>query len=121
MAGHDLNILNYLEAGVRAEGARLKAIASNIANINTPGYRRLNIRFEEVLGRAIEANEKLDPSDMGLEFYQPKTTEVKGNGNDVAMDMEVGEMVKNTLRHKTYMLLLKKKYQQLLGAIRGGS
>jgi flagellar basal-body rod protein FlgB len=52
MAGHDLNILNYLEAGVRAEGARQKAIASNIANINTPGYRRLNIRFEEVLGRA---------------------------------------------------------------------
>jgi hypothetical protein len=32
----------------------------------------------------------------------------------------VGEMVKNSLRHKTYMLLLKKKYQQLQAAIRTG-
>jgi flagellar basal body rod protein FlgB len=81
----------------------------------------VNIRFEEVLGRAIEANEKLDPTEMGLEFYQPKTTEVKGNGNDVTMVTEVGELVKNSLRHKTYMLLLKKKYQQMQAAIRGGS
>ncbi len=121
MAGHDLNILNYLEAGVRAEGARQVAIANNIANMNTPGYRRRDVQFEDVLAKAIEMDAKLDPSEMGLEFYQPKTTVVKGNGNDVAMDMEVGEMVKNTLRHKTYMLLLKKKYQQLQAAIRGGS
>ena len=121
MAGHDLNILNYLEAGVRAEGARQVAIANNIANINTPGYRRRDVRFENVLAKAIEMDAKLDPSEMGLEFYQPKTTEVKGNGNDVAMVTEVGELVKNTLRHKTYMLLLKKKYQQMQAAIRGGS
>ncbi|MHC5061171.1 MAG: flagellar basal body rod protein FlgB [Planctomycetota bacterium] len=118
MAGQELNILGYLEAGIKAEGARQSAIASNIANMNTPGYRRIDVRFEEILGRAIEANEKIDPSQMGMEFYQPKTTAVKGNGNDVTMDTEVGELVKNTLRHKTYMLLLKKKYQQMQTAIR---
>ena len=118
MAGHDLNILNYLEAGVRAEGARQAAIANNIANMNTPGYRRSDVRFEEILAKAIEGQENLDPREMGLEFYQPKTTEVKGNGNDVALDTEVGEMVKNSLRHKAYMLLLKKKYRQIESAIR---
>ena len=117
MAGHDLNILSYLEAGIRAEGARQNAIASNIANMNTPGYRRLNIRFEEVLGRAIESNEKMKPSEMDMKFYRPKTTPVKGNGNDVSMVTEVGDLVKNTLRHKAYILLLQKKYQQIQTAI----
>ena len=43
------NLLSLLEAGARAEGLRHKAIASNIANLQTPGYRRVDIRFEEFL------------------------------------------------------------------------
>jgi flagellar basal-body rod protein FlgB len=121
MAGNDLNILSYLEAGLKAESARQNAIANNIANMNTPGYRRSDIRFEEILAKAIGNNEKMDPSEDGIEFYQPKTTDVKGNGNDVAMDMEVGAMVKNSLRYNAYMLLLKKKYRQIEAAIRVGA
>jgi len=118
MAGHDVNILNYLEAGLRAESSRQKAIANNIANINTPGYRRSDIRFEELLAKSIESEGAIKPSELEVEFYQPKTTQVKANGNDVALDTEVGEMVKNSLRYKTYMLLLKKKYRQIELAIR---
>jgi len=118
MAGHDVNILNYLEAGLRAESSRQKAIANNIANINTPGYRRSDIRFEELLAKTIESEDAIEPSELEVEFYQPKTTQVKANGNDVALDTEVGEMVKNSLRYKTYMLLLKKKYRQIELAIR---
>ena len=114
----DIMIMNYLEAGMKAEGARQKAIANNIANMNTPGFRRSDIHFEEVLAKAITSNEKLTGSDLQIEFYQPKTTPVKGNGNDVALDMEVGELVKNSLRHKTFMLLLRKKYRQIESAIR---
>ena len=112
----DMKIMDYLAAGLKAEAARQKAITNNIANINTPGYRRLDIQFEDVLTKAIQANEKLGPEDMEVEFYRPKTTAVKGNGNDVTLDGEVGQMVKNSLRHKTYMLLLKKKYRQLTDA-----
>jgi flagellar basal body rod protein FlgB len=52
------------------------------------------------------------------EFYQPKTTPIKANGNDVTLDSEVGAMVKNSLRHKAFMMLLKKKYSQFNAAIR---
>jgi flagellar basal body rod protein FlgB len=38
---------------------------------------------------------------------------VKSNGNDVSLETEVGQMVKNTLRHKTYVRLLNKKYHQI--------
>ncbi len=115
---NDINVLNYLEAGLKAEGARQKAIANNVANINSPGYRRSDIRFEEILAKAIATKRELEPSQLEAEFYQPKTTPVRANGNDVALDMEIGEMVKNSLRHKTYLLLLKKKYRQLNEAMR---
>jgi flagellar basal body rod protein FlgB len=38
---------------------------------------------------------------------------VKSNGNDVHLESEVGEMVKNTLRHRAYVRLLRKKYDQI--------
>jgi len=114
----DMTILRYLEAGLRAEGARQKAIANNLANLNTPGYRRMAVRFEQVLAEAIDRGRQVEPDDLAPEFFQPRNTPVNANGNDVSLDAEVGEMVKNSLRHETYMLLLKKKYAQIQEAIR---
>ena len=108
----DLSIMNYLEAGIKAEGVRQIAIANNIANMKTPGYRRIDIKFEEILAKAIESGQK-DVSGLKAVIYRPKTTAVNDEGNDVAMDMEIGELVKNSLMHKTYMLLLRKKYRQI--------
>jgi flagellar basal body rod protein FlgB len=39
----------------------------------------------------------------------PSDTPVKANGNDVSLELEIGQMVKNTLRHETLARLLIKK------------
>lgn len=114
---NDMNIINYIEAGLKAEGIRQKAIANNVANMNTPGFRRIGLRFEELLAKAIESNGRIDASKIKPEFYQPKNTPVKANGNDVSLELEVGAMVKNSLRHQAFMMLLKKKYSQFSAAI----
>ena len=115
---NDPGILNLLQTAARAEGARQKAIANNIANLNTPGYRRSDVRFEELLTKAIDSEGTIKPENLEPEYYKPLSSMVKNNGNDVSLDTEVGEMVKNSLRHKTFMLLLKKKYRQMEAAIR---
>ena len=51
--------------------------------------------------------------DVEPKIFRPENTVVKSNGNDVSLEVEVGEMVKNTLRHKTYIRLLQKKYAQV--------
>ncbi|MCK5174217.1 MAG: flagellar basal body rod protein FlgB, partial [Planctomycetes bacterium] len=51
--GIDTNMMNYLEASMRAEGTRQRVIANNIANMNTPGFRRSDIDFQDVLSKAI--------------------------------------------------------------------
>ena len=106
-----------LEAGLRAESMRQKAIANNMANLRTPGYRRLGVKFEELLEKAISSGSKLDLKELEPELYQPKNTAVKSDGNDVNLEAEIGELVKNSLRHKAMIRLLYKKYSQIEQAI----
>ncbi|HUT30690.1 MAG TPA: flagellar basal body rod protein FlgB [Sedimentisphaerales bacterium] len=106
-------ITDLIDAGIRAENLRQEAIASNIANLQTPGYRRIDIDFEELLGRAMDSGRGVELDEIEPQVYQPKETPVKSNGNDVNLENEVGEMVKNTLRHKAYIRLLHKKYAQI--------
>ena len=110
-------ITDLIDVGIRAENLRQKAIASNIANMQTPGYRRVDVRFEEMLDKALNSGGKIKLAEIEPEVYQPMETAVKSNGNDVSLENEVGEMVKNTLRHKAYIRLLRKKYAQIELAI----
>ena len=111
------SIVDFLEAGIKAEGLRQKAITNNVANLQTPGYRRIDVRFEQLLAKALDSNGAADLDEIELDVYQPRQTPVKSNGNDVSLETEVGEMVKNTLRHRAYVGLLKKNYQQIETAI----
>jgi len=114
------NIIDFLEAGIRVESLRQKAIASNIANLETPGYRRIGVKFEELLAKALDSSGSADLSEIEAQIYQLNTTPVKSNGNDANLEVEVGEMVKNTLRHKVYIRALSKKYRQMELAISTG-
>ena len=107
------NIVDLIDAGIKAEALRQKAIANNVANLETPGYRRIDVKFEELLAKCLRSSEKFDLSEVEAQIYQPKQTPVKSNGNDVNLEAEVGQMVKNTLRHKAYIRLLSKKYNQI--------
>jgi flagellar basal-body rod protein FlgB len=107
------SIVDLLEAGIRAESLRQKTIGSNVANLETPGYRRVDVKFEELLDKALNSAGTVDLSEIEPQIHQPKQTPVKSNGNDVNLETEVGEMVKNTLRHKAYIRVLNKKYRQI--------
>jgi len=107
------NIMDLIDAGIRAEALRQKAIANNIANLETPGYRRIDIKFEELLDRCLRSSEEFDLSEVEAQIYSPKQTPVKSNGNDVNFEAEIGQMIKNSLRHKAYIRLLSKMYKQI--------
>jgi flagellar basal-body rod protein FlgB len=107
-------IFDLIGAGLNAEALRQKTIANNVANIQTPGYRRLDVKFKDVLAQALESSDKgINFDEVVPEVFQPNQTPVKSNGNDVNLEMEVGQMVDNSLRYKTLIRLLDKKYQQI--------
>ncbi|MEM9796275.1 MAG: flagellar basal body rod protein FlgC [Pseudomonadota bacterium] len=43
--------LSILSSGMRSQGQRLRHVAENIANADTPGYRRKTISFHEEIAR----------------------------------------------------------------------
>ncbi len=111
------NVTDLLQLGLKAETLRQKAIAGNVANIESPGYRRVDVRFEELLAKALQASDEENTADINPELFEPHKTAVKSNGNDVNLETEVGKMVENTLRHTAYVRLLNKKFQQIQLAI----
>jgi flagellar basal-body rod protein FlgB len=100
---------DLLAAAIKAEALRQKAIANNIANLETPGYRRVDVKFEELLAKEMNSEGRADASKVKPVVYQPRNTPVKSNGNDVNLETEVGHMIKNSLRHETLVRLLAKK------------
>ena len=88
-------MINLLEAGIRAEELRQRTIASNIANIETPGYRRVDVRFEQSLAKALDSPGGLDHDALEPELCRPNDTPLKANGNNVSMEAEIGDLVKN--------------------------
>jgi len=111
------SITDLLQAGIAAEGLRQKSIASNLANLETPGYRRLDVTFEELLAKALDSGGKIDPEAIRPALYQPKNTPIRSNGNDVGLEAEMGALIKNSLRHTAYVRLLRKKFAQIEAAM----
>lgn len=46
--------------------ARQKAIASNLANVETPNYRRRDVAFEDALGEAIDRHHSTDGGELAM-------------------------------------------------------
>jgi len=109
--------VDLLEAGLKAESLRQRAIANNFANIETPGYRRIDVKFKELLTKVLNSSGKIDLEEIEPQLHQPKKTSIKPNGNDVNLETEIGQLVENSLRHKAYIRLLNKKYRQIEIAI----
>jgi len=114
----DMKLLDYLQAGINAESARQSVIANNMANMNTQGYRRFDIKLEEAFEKLIDDGEKFDPNQVEAEVFQPKNTAINAQGSDVNIHAEVGDLVKNTIRHKAFVRILAKKYAQYEMAIK---
>lgn len=106
-------INDLIEAGIRAEGLRQKTIASNVANIQTPGYRRFDIKFDKILAKALAGGGDIDSEQLEPELFQPLNTKPNDKGNDVNLEVEVGQMVENSIRHTAYTRILAKKYRQI--------
>lgn len=68
----DMKLLNYLQAGIKAESTRQSVIANNLANMNTDGYRKFDVKFDEVFAKLIDGGEDVNPDDIDAEVYQPK-------------------------------------------------
>jgi flagellar basal-body rod protein FlgB len=119
-------------------GARNTAIANNIANAETPGYKRVDVSFESALADAAEADRDrmrrdvgagisaIDGSDVtrALDEVAPSvlstdTTTMRVDGSNVDPDDEMARLSENQLASNTVVSLLDKRFTQFRTAITG--
>ena len=107
-----------------ATASRQKAIANNIANIETPGYKRVYVSFENELKSVMEQGTRHSVR-QGLKELMPiQRTDLvspdKPDGNNVNIDAEIADLAKNALKQKATAVLLEAKIAMLRAAISEG-
>ena len=120
--------VNVLDKAADASWKRNDVLANNIANADTPGYKRKDVQFETYLIGAIGGTDDLNKtvSEMDLSDLNATTyTEQAGlsyrmDGNNVDITTENVELAKNQIRYNTLMTSINHEFQDLKAAISGG-
>ncbi|MFQ5713229.1 MAG: flagellar basal body rod protein FlgB [Candidatus Scalinduaceae bacterium] len=96
-----------------------KVIANNIANVNTPGYKKLEVTFQEELHKAIKSKdvEKINNVTEKIAFSNNAIN--RKNGSNVDIDRELVEFFKSSGRHNISLEIISKKFKGLISAIEG--
>jgi flagellar basal-body rod protein FlgB len=125
-----------LTAAMRGGAMRQTVLAQNLANADTPGYRRLSVSFEGALATALAtdrgalaAARRGTPGDLGtrpraLDSVMPAIsreggTVVRVDGSNVDPDNEMSELAANQLAYNTVTSLLNARFQQMRTVIAG--
>jgi len=109
---------------------RHRILASNIANLSTPGYRTKDINFQDVLGQVIAAKEEAftqgatnniqeELKDINFEVGEINPANVNPQANDVDIDKEMVKLTTNTLMYKAYVQVMLMELKHINLAIKG--
>ena len=102
-----------------AASLRHQVIAQNVANVNTPGYHRLDVSFEETLSRELQEDGEAIGEREGPRVIEATGGVVREDGNNVDIDVEMGRLNKNTLIYNVYAQILATKIAAMRSAITG--
>lgn len=120
---------NLIKEGLDAAGVRSKAIANNIANINTKNYKRDVVSFEENLKNETMklSLKKTNPKHFGdsksegnITVSKDMTTSMRSDGNNVDLDIEKTNQAANQLKYNALVEMASGKLNNLNLVIRGG-
>ena len=127
--------MRLLENTINAASVRQRVIANNIANADTPYFRRSYVTFEDALQEAMTSDVKLSGSrtnakhipigreraqqDPEMQVLTDTSTAVNNNFNNVDIDYEMAQMAKNQLRYNVLMQKLNGELRSLRQAIEG--
>ena len=141
-------IIDVATLGLDGLSARHKAIASNIANADTPDYKRVDVTFEDQLDKIINTenfkeSQKLrnsmdnnanmplsvnynNQSFMEMSNFHPQAVESdenppNTNGNTVNIEQEMSELTKNGMKYNALATLQAKEFRILSDVIKGST
>lgn len=120
--------VDFLQSALKGSWRKNTAIASNIANYNTPGYKRRTVDFESALREQINlrtmrtTHEKhfKTVKNFGPVEFTEYGTRYRVDGNNVDINIENVELAKNAVYFQALVDEVNSQFQRIKNAMRIG-
>lgn len=127
----------FLRKGLDTAALRHQVISNNLANVDTPRFKRSEVRFEDALRAAmtpeppglpmeitnprhLEPQKKPSFTEVQPEVVEIRETTGRLDGNNVDIDSEMAHLAENTLLYNTMAQLVSKRLGILRSVINEG-
>lgn len=120
----------FIKLGLDASALRSKVISNNIANINTEGFKKSYVSFEENLNEEINkfSLKKTDESHLSgtldnsiISVKEDNSSSMRTDGNNVDLDLEKVNQASNTLMYNALITQANSKLSMTKSVISGGN
>lgn len=123
--------LDILKRSMDVSVLRRNVMANNIANAETPNFKRTVVNFESALKRALESEKAPPPAQLvsdprHISFHQPQDyrdvrprrvldylTTARNNGNNVDLEEEMMLATQNQLLYQTLATVVSAEYARV--------
>ena len=121
------NYVNVLDKAADAAWTRNEVISNNIANVDTPNFKRKDVEFEKyllaelggansaTLSKAV-ANLELDSLNATM-YTDSSVLSYRLDGNNVDIDTENVELASNQLKYQTLVQSIGKEFSMIKSAM----
>lgn len=120
--------INVLDKAADASWLRNDAISNNIANADTPGYKRQDVAFESELEKALSSgrystmDEKV--ANLSSNRLQPRTYtdyasfSYRSDGNNVDIETENVVLAKNQIKYEGLLKSITQEFQNIKSVLK---
>ena len=120
------NYVNVLGKAADVSWTRNDILANNIANADTPGFKRKDVQFETYLKNAVAGTDSLNETVANIDLNELNCTtytdqanlSYRYDGNNVDINTENVELAKNQLKYYTLMNSMSQEFSRLKSALR---
>lgn len=120
--------INVLDKAADASWTRESLITNNIANVNTPNYKRRDLNFESVLNEQLGSckHESLDAKmrtvDIGqlnpMVYTDHSSLSYRLDGNNVDIDTEEAELASEQIKYQALTTSISKEFSRMKSVIK---
>lgn len=115
--------INVLDKAADASWIRNEVLGNNVANVDTPGYKRQDVTFEAELEKALTGKRYISMDDkianLSLDKLQPRTYtdydsySYRLDGNNVDIETENVILAKNQIKYEGLLKGITQEFQNL--------
>lgn len=131
----ETKLINLLRCAMDGSSLQNAVISNNIANVNTPGYKKLSVAFQDELAKHINQTDnkialkstntknfsgREDSVRQVIDSNKINNTKLRNDGNNVDIDMELAALAENNLYFNSLAQLLSSQLSLLRTSVTEG-